>query len=226
MHSYLVCYGTRKDRQTQVKRLITSLRGETKTKIETPIPADPDIFVLKPQPSIGIEAVRQVSSILKLKPYQSSVKIVIFLSADRITLQAQHALLKTLEEPSPHSALILETRNPYTLLPTVRSRCQLIPVKSQSRKKTIHHDVSTILNNLTQPSLSLRLKTVNEISDKKKARKLIRSLLTIGRNNLQTDLWWLSVVKLTHQALLDLEKNLNPRLVLEHLALKFPTKPK
>ena len=46
--------------------------------------------------------------------------------ADRMGVEAQNALLKTLEEPPPETTLILETANPGALLPTTRSRCQLL----------------------------------------------------------------------------------------------------
>ncbi len=53
-------------------------------------------------------------------------KIGIIHDADRITVQAQNAFLKTLEEPPKGSFFILTSGNPHTLLPTVISRCQLI----------------------------------------------------------------------------------------------------
>lgn len=46
--------------------------------------------------------------------------------ADRMGVEAQNALLKTLEEPPPETTLILSTANPASLLPTTRSRCQMI----------------------------------------------------------------------------------------------------
>ena len=46
--------------------------------------------------------------------------------ADRMGVEAQNALLKTLEEPPPETTIILSTANPSSLLPTTRSRCQMI----------------------------------------------------------------------------------------------------
>ena len=48
--------------------------------------------------------------------------------ADRMNTEAQNALLKTLEEPPPDTTLILTTGNPCSLLPTTRSRCQMLPL--------------------------------------------------------------------------------------------------
>ncbi|MBE6356870.1 MAG: hypothetical protein E7058_07120 [Lentisphaerae bacterium] len=50
--------------------------------------------------------------------------------ADRMNQEAQNALLKTLEEPPPDTTMILTTANPSALLPTTRSRCQLLPLPS------------------------------------------------------------------------------------------------
>ena len=57
-------------------------------------------------------------------------KIALIFDADRMNDEAQNALLKTLEEPPPDTTLILSTSNPAALLPTTRSRCQLVPIPS------------------------------------------------------------------------------------------------
>ena len=53
-------------------------------------------------------------------------KFGLIADADRMSSEAQNALLKTLEEPPPETTLILCTANPSSLLPTTRSRCQLL----------------------------------------------------------------------------------------------------
>ena len=53
-------------------------------------------------------------------------KFGIIEDADRMGVEAQNALLKTLEEPPPETTIILSTANPSSLLPTTRSRCQMI----------------------------------------------------------------------------------------------------
>ncbi len=55
-------------------------------------------------------------------------KIGVIYDADRMNEESQNALLKTLEEPPPETLLILATGNPAALLPTTRSRCQLLPL--------------------------------------------------------------------------------------------------
>jgi DNA polymerase-3 subunit delta' len=58
------------------------------------------------------------------RPFEGRRRVVIINPADDLTMEAQDALLKTLEEPPPSAMLILVTAYPDTLLPTVQSRCR------------------------------------------------------------------------------------------------------
>jgi len=61
-----------------------------------------------------------------LKPALGRHKVYIIDPADRLTVEASNALLKVLEEPPPHVALILVSSEPASLLPTIVSRCQKV----------------------------------------------------------------------------------------------------
>lgn len=63
---------------------------------------------------------------LGLKPLQGRRKVAIIDDADYLNAEGANALLKTLEEPAPHSLLILLSTSPVRQLPTIRSRCQLV----------------------------------------------------------------------------------------------------
>ncbi len=77
--------------------------------------------------SIKVEQIREgVEDRLFLKSFEGKFKVVIVDEAHRMSSGAQNAFLKTLEEPPPNSVIILITSAPDTLLPTIRSRCQLI----------------------------------------------------------------------------------------------------
>ena len=86
----------------------------------------PDIIYItheKPN-SIGIEDIRtQLIEDVMIKPYCSSYKIYIVDEAEKLTLQAQNALLKTIEEPPAYAVIMLLTSNMDTFLPTITSRC-------------------------------------------------------------------------------------------------------
>jgi DNA polymerase III subunit delta' len=75
---------------------------------------------------IGVDRVRDVKRFTQLRPVRGSVKVAVIDDAHMLTVAAQNALLKTLEEPPERSLLILVANTPDALLPTVRSRCQRV----------------------------------------------------------------------------------------------------
>ena len=81
--------------------------------------------------SIGVEDVReQVIGDVMIKPYSSPYKIYIIAEADKMTVQAQNALLKTIEEPPAYAVIFLLVENADTLLATIRSRCVMLKLKN------------------------------------------------------------------------------------------------
>ena len=80
--------------------------------------------------SIGIDEIReQVINDVGIKPYESRYKISIINDAQKLTLQAQNALLKTIEEPPAYAVILLLADNPDALLPTITSRCVILSLK-------------------------------------------------------------------------------------------------
>lgn len=75
---------------------------------------------------IGVDRVRALKRFMQLRPMLGKTKVAIIDDAPLLTVAAQNALLKTLEEPPDHSLLILVAANPDALLATVRSRCQRV----------------------------------------------------------------------------------------------------
>ncbi len=83
--------------------------------------------------NIGIEEIRQLQSFLQLKTTGSKEgirRVVIIEDAHNLTLEAQNALLKSLEEPPAGTAIVLTAVETKTLLPTIYSRVQQISVRS------------------------------------------------------------------------------------------------
>jgi len=77
--------------------------------------------------SIGIEDVRAVLHGLGYPPVEAQWRVILFREAERLSEEAQNALLKSLEEPPARTLFILTTAQPEALLPTVRSRCRSVP---------------------------------------------------------------------------------------------------
>ena len=135
-HAYLFC-GTRGTGKTTVakifaKALQCEAEGDNKpcNKCHSCVQAEsnnhPDIiWVTHEKPgSIGVDDVRtQINNTVAIKPYQGPYKVYIIPEADIMTVQAQNALLKTIEEPPAYGIIILLTTNADTFLQTILSRC-------------------------------------------------------------------------------------------------------
>lgn len=80
--------------------------------------------------SIGVDDIRkQINDTIMVRPYSSSYKIYIVDESEKMTVQAQNALLKTIEEPPFYAVIILLTTNQEAFLPTILSRCIQLKLK-------------------------------------------------------------------------------------------------
>jgi DNA polymerase-3 subunit delta' len=94
-----------------------------------PAGTHPDLHVVTRQEErrdVRIEQVRELTRGLAFQPLMAARKVAIVDDAHCLNEQAQNALLKTLEEPPGASVLVLLATAPALILPTVRSRCQVI----------------------------------------------------------------------------------------------------
>lgn len=92
----------------------------------------PDIIrVVHEKPNtISVDDIReQVNTDVAVKPYGSAHKVYIISEAEKMTAQAQNALLKTLEEPPEYVVILLLTSNVNSLLPTILSRSVVLNMK-------------------------------------------------------------------------------------------------
>ena len=107
----------------------------------------PDIIrVAHEKPNtISVDDIRsQVNNDVAIKPYSSPRKVYIINEAEKMTVQAQNALLKTLEEPPEYTVILLLTANAHSLLPTILSRCVVLnmkPVPDELVKKFLMHQM-------------------------------------------------------------------------------------
>lgn len=92
---------------------------------------NPDvIYVNSKKKTIGVDEIReQVNKNVELKPYLYDYKIFIIDNADTMTVQAQNAILKTLEEPPAYAVFILISNNISSFLTTILSRCVVFKLK-------------------------------------------------------------------------------------------------
>ncbi len=107
----------------------------------------PDIiYVSHEKPNtISVDDIRtQINNDVAIKPYSSKYKVYIMNEAEKMTPQAQNAILKTLEEPPAYTVIILLVTNVNTLLPTILSRCVVLnmkPVRDQLVKKYLMEEL-------------------------------------------------------------------------------------
>lgn len=89
------------------------------------------IYVTHEKPaSIGVDDIReQINDTILIRPYSSYYKIYIVDEAEKMTVQAQNALLKTIEEPPSYAVILLLTTNQDVFLPTILSRCVQLKLK-------------------------------------------------------------------------------------------------
>ena len=76
--------------------------------------------------SISVDDIRDLQADMQKKPYENGVKVYIIHDAEKMTEQAQNALLKVLEEPPENTVIILLTYNMYSILNTIISRCRVM----------------------------------------------------------------------------------------------------
>ena len=91
-----------------------------------------DLFIgqaAAPGEMLKIDTVREIQHNLNMQPYAAPWRTALFLRFEEANLNAQNALLKTLEEPTPLSKLMLTASNENALLPTISSRCEVIRLR-------------------------------------------------------------------------------------------------
>ena len=88
----------------------------------------PDVHVYSPGSATGylVDQVREIISDVSLAPIRAQRKVYIVQSAERLSASSANALLKTLEEPPQSAVFILIARTADAVLPTIRSRCQVV----------------------------------------------------------------------------------------------------
>ena len=93
--------------------------------------AHPDVAMVVPEGlSISVKEAREIIVRSSRRPTRGRWQVTLVEDADRLTEEASNALLKALEEPPPRSVLLLSAPSVEDLLPTIRSRCRLAPLRT------------------------------------------------------------------------------------------------
>ncbi len=127
--AYLFCGGKHLGKFTLAHEFAKKLTAAGTAEI------NPDIVIVRPEieekkgvikeKNIKIEQIREMQKELSMTSHFGKMKVAIIDDADRLTVSAQNALLKTLEEPNENRLIILVCHNQEKILPTIKSRCML-----------------------------------------------------------------------------------------------------
>ena len=139
--------------------------------------------------NILVDAIRELETEANFRPYEASARFFIIDDADKMNDAASNALLKTLEEPPAASHIFLISSRPDALLPTIRSRCQMLrfaPIDAReienhlSKFKGFSTDDAALLSKLAGGRLGHALKTdVEKFKAKRETMvKVLASILT------------------------------------------------
>jgi len=113
---------------------------------------------------------RNVNDFLSVTPSISLNKVALILNAQSMNDASQNALLKSLEEPAPHSYIIMTTNRPKSLLDTIYSRCQVITIPPLNENDINEWLVNNGISDISAkdfPSFISPLKIMEEIENNK-----------------------------------------------------------
>lgn len=136
--------------------------------------------------SIGVDDVREIIEEVNKKPYEGDKKVITIFSGEKLTIQAQNALLKTIEEPPKGVFIIILTTSIEIILETIKSRCQiykLTPLSNEEIQSYILKKYGNIDTIDFSPALSYtggipgRLEKFIDDEELQEARKIVLELI-------------------------------------------------
>jgi len=97
----------------------------------------PDLHQIESEKQIGVDQIRQGLAKLSATSQLSGAKVLLIHAADTMTEASANALLKTLEEPTANTFLLLTAESTQGLLPTVLSRCEKVRLTGATKQQTL-----------------------------------------------------------------------------------------
>lgn len=111
-------------------------------------------IVVAPKRVLQVDQMKEIGREANYRPFEGRARVFLVEEADRLNEPSSNALLKILEEPPPTSHIILITSRPAVLLPTIRSRCQVVRFSPLSVEEIEQH----LLKNKLTPAAEARLR--------------------------------------------------------------------
>ena len=203
----------------------------------------PDFLAVSPEKGlISIEKVREIINFLSFKPKLSGLKIVIIDDSEKMTKEAQNALLKILEEPNLDNLIILVSSYPEKLLPTILSRLLVIKFSLAKKKEIIDYlvkefslslDKAEEIAQMSQGKIAEAIKLLEKdyFKEKMKAKEILKKIIKGNEIEkiliIEEDLKeekinfflkeWLSILRKDYQELINLLKEEKRNYLLKNL---------
>jgi len=213
--------------------IIIAKKPETREKYALDITKkhhiDPfDITFIQTEGTIGIEEVRNLQKNVMFTPIKSSSKAAIIKNAHKVSVEAQNALLKLLEEPPLHTYIILTAETGNNFLPTILSRCTIINI---TQEQTFSEDEKAKwikqLHAIFQFTIAEKLILAETVGkDKETALSWLEQLTLAAHEKMLTvnsekdkQTYCLFITKLQRMYSIIKSTNVNPRFAMENLFL-------
>lgn len=223
LHSILIAGGNEEERFKKALSLRQQLNSETLKPLNPlTVNNDPDFIILDSETSIGIKQIRELKIKVNLKPFQNPYKIALLARAERLTLPAQNALLKLLEEPPAQTMIILDSASADSLLPTIQSRCQLIQLPSKTQIDFSQEELANtiqFITNLIKKGAGERLLLIQpSLKDRETAIEFCQKAMLALHPRLTQ---FVKLVKSLQNSLSLMQQNVNTKLVMENMVLSW-----
>ncbi len=204
-----ILIGNREKRAEKIKQLLRMANfSET---------GDVDSLIIDNEKKVGISEIRKIINFFSIKPIKNKGKFVAIINAHLMGMDAQNALLKTLEELKEEDVLILGADNEDRLLPTIRSRAVTVNLEALEDKQVFFKEE---IERIIASDYSLRFEEIEKIDDKEGFLNALISYFQLqSRNNPEK---YLDFLKKLNEAQIWLGQNVNSRAILEYLMLSIP----
>lgn len=181
--------------------------------------------------SIGIAHIRTFIRTLSLAPQNGDYTAGILANAHLLTMEAQQALLKTLEEPPNHAYIFLGAEHDQQLISTIRSRC-ITMSRSKTRLGILpeeHATALTLINELLRGSHGEKIRIIQGVGKSKEdidhwisiAINILREELLLNGQNPKESEQKLALIHRLLSAKKYLTNNVQPLLLIEHAILNI-----
>lgn len=183
----------------------------------------PDCLYFPSDSKLGILQARKIKNHFAFKSFTGNITSCVLEDASNLTIEAQNALLKTLEELPEDALFILGADSDSKLLPTVLSRCQIVKLHFLGRggeEKIYQEDLERLIN----ADLPERFEFIEKLKEKEEFLKFMifyfHKGLTLHPGGVGTQKFIKELIAAEEWA----KHNVNIRAILEYLMMVMPSK--